>query len=55
MRLDEIPRDREVWVHCALGRTSYFASRILAQNGFRVRNLAGGFASFKAVEGKAKS
>jgi rhodanese-related sulfurtransferase len=27
---------------CALGKTSYFAARILAQHGFRVRSLSGG-------------
>jgi NADPH-dependent 2,4-dienoyl-CoA reductase/sulfur reductase-like enzyme/rhodanese-related sulfurtransferase len=48
-RLDELPRDREIWVHCISGQKSYFASRILKQRGFRVRNLTGGFKSFKAV------
>jgi NADPH-dependent 2,4-dienoyl-CoA reductase/sulfur reductase-like enzyme/rhodanese-related sulfurtransferase len=46
-RLDELPRDREIWVHCGVGQRSYYASRILKQHGFRVRNLAGGMTSFK--------
>jgi NADPH-dependent 2,4-dienoyl-CoA reductase/sulfur reductase-like enzyme/rhodanese-related sulfurtransferase len=47
-RLDELPRDREIWVHCGVGQTSYFAVRLLAQRGFRVRNLSGGYASYAA-------
>jgi len=46
-RLGEFPRDREIWVHCMIGQTSYIASRILKQEGFRVRNLAGGFLSYR--------
>lgn len=46
-RLDELPRDREIWVHCSVGQTSYFAVRLLRQHGFRVRNLSGGFTSYK--------
>lgn len=38
----ELPRDREIWVHCAIGQRSYYALRFLAQKGFRVRNLPGG-------------
>jgi rhodanese-related sulfurtransferase len=41
-RLAELPRDREIWVHCGVGQRSYYASRILKQNGFTVRNLSGG-------------
>ena len=46
-RLDELPRDREIWVHCVFGQTSYYAVRLLAQHGFKVRNLSGGFALCK--------
>jgi NADPH-dependent 2,4-dienoyl-CoA reductase/sulfur reductase-like enzyme/rhodanese-related sulfurtransferase len=48
-RLGELPRDREIWVHCGVGQRSYYASRILKQNGFRVRNLSGGMTSFKSM------
>ncbi len=40
-RLDELPRDREIIAHCHTGQRSYFACRLLAQHGFRVRNLTG--------------
>jgi NADPH-dependent 2,4-dienoyl-CoA reductase/sulfur reductase-like enzyme/rhodanese-related sulfurtransferase len=46
-RLDELPRDREIWVHCMVGQTSYNAVRMLRQHGFRVRNLSGGITSYK--------
>jgi len=49
-RLDELPRDREIWVHCGSGQTSYYAVRLLQQHGFRARNLAGGIISFKMEE-----
>ena len=46
-RLREVPRDQEVWVHCGVGQTSYYATRILRQLGFRVRNISGGFTSYQ--------
>lgn len=46
-RLDELPRDREIWVHCGFGQMSYYAVRLLAQHGFNVRNLSGGFTSYE--------
>ena len=48
-RLRELPRDREIWVHCGVGQRSYYATRILKQNGFRVRNLSGGMRSYQAM------
>ena len=41
-RLDELDRNRPVVTVCALGKTAYFAARILAQNGFQVSTLTGG-------------
>jgi rhodanese-related sulfurtransferase len=46
-RLEVLPRDAEIWVHCGVGQTSYYANRILMQHGFRVANLSGGFTSLK--------
>ena len=46
-RLGELPRDREIWVHCVVGQSAYYACRVLAQHGFNVRNLAGGITSYK--------
>ncbi|MFA5258151.1 MAG: FAD-dependent oxidoreductase [Opitutales bacterium] len=41
-QLDKLDRSRAVVTVCALGKTSYFAARILAQNGFDVQSLSGG-------------
>jgi NADPH-dependent 2,4-dienoyl-CoA reductase/sulfur reductase-like enzyme/rhodanese-related sulfurtransferase len=50
-RLNELPRDKEIWVHCYVGQTSYFATRILKQHGFKARNISGGYTSYKMEEG----
>lgn len=41
-RLDELDRNRPVATVCALGKTAYFAARVLAQHGFQVSSLTGG-------------
>jgi NADPH-dependent 2,4-dienoyl-CoA reductase/sulfur reductase-like enzyme/rhodanese-related sulfurtransferase len=46
-RLDELPRDREIWVHCMVGQSSYNAVRMLRQHGFKVHNLSGGITSYR--------
>jgi NADPH-dependent 2,4-dienoyl-CoA reductase/sulfur reductase-like enzyme/rhodanese-related sulfurtransferase len=45
-RLNELPRDREIWLYCGVGQRSYYALRILMQHGFKVRNLPGGFKTY---------
>jgi rhodanese-related sulfurtransferase len=42
-RLDELPSDREIIVHCQSGQRSYNACRLLIQCGFRARNLVGSY------------
>ncbi len=49
-RMSELPRDRDIWIHCLAGQRSYVAERILKQCGFTVRNLSGGYRMFRAVE-----
>jgi len=51
VRLGELPRDKEIVVHCLSGQRSYFASRILVQNGFRARNLTGSYRTWKTATG----
>ena len=41
-RANELDRERPVLTVCALGKTSYFAARLLAQRGFQVKSLTGG-------------
>jgi NADPH-dependent 2,4-dienoyl-CoA reductase/sulfur reductase-like enzyme/rhodanese-related sulfurtransferase len=56
-RLGELPRDREIHVICRSGQRAYYATRILLQNGFNARNLAGGMLSrtILATDGKESS
>ena len=41
-RLDELDRSQPVFTICQMGKTSYFASRILANHGFDARSILGG-------------
>ena len=49
-RINEVPKDKKVIVYCAKGLKSYFASRILMQNGYEnVFSLSGGYLLYKQV------
>lgn len=50
-RYAELPRDREIWVSCALGQRSYFATRFLLLKGYRARNLPGGMMTGRSILG----
>ena len=41
-RLTEIDKTKPVFTICQMGKTSYFAARILANNGFDARSILGG-------------
>jgi len=45
-RIAEVPRDREVLVHCKLGGRSSQACQVLAANGYRVTNMEGGITAW---------
>ena len=45
-RLAEIPKDREILVHCKLGGRSSQAAAVLAEQGYRVINLEGGITAW---------
>lgn len=49
-RLDELDKSKEIVIYCAAGLRGYIASNILKANGFRTRNLLGGF-NFYSVWG----
>jgi rhodanese-related sulfurtransferase len=53
-RLSELDRNRPVVTVCALGKTAYFAARILAQNGFTAMCLTGGIRAHFAPRSPAK-
>ena len=48
-RLDEIPKDKPIYVHCHSGLRSYLACRILTGNGYDCYNLAGGWRLYESV------
>jgi NADPH-dependent 2,4-dienoyl-CoA reductase/sulfur reductase-like enzyme/rhodanese-related sulfurtransferase len=45
-RIDELPREREIWTYCFVGQRSYYAARALAQFGFQVKNISGGYLTY---------
>jgi NADPH-dependent 2,4-dienoyl-CoA reductase/sulfur reductase-like enzyme/rhodanese-related sulfurtransferase len=48
-RLDEVPREKPIVVHCRSGFRSHLALRILMNNGYKeVKNLTGGFVAMRA-------
>ncbi|NLI79114.1 MAG: FAD-dependent oxidoreductase [Candidatus Riflebacteria bacterium] len=52
-RLDELPRDKEIILYCQVGLRGYLANRILAQKGFRSRNLLGGYKTWSMFHEEA--
>ncbi len=47
-RLDEIPKDKNLYIYCEAGLRGYLAQRILRQNGYEaVANLSGGYYLWK--------
>jgi adenylyltransferase/sulfurtransferase len=45
-QLDNIPRDREILVHCKLGGRSAQAAAVLAAAGYLVTNMEGGITAW---------
>ena len=52
-RMSELDKEKLILVYCQVGLRGYIASRILSQNGFRVKNMTGGYKS--AAPALAKS
>ena len=48
-RLEEVPREKPVYVMCQSGLRSYLACRILTQNGFSCYNFSGGYRLYETV------
>jgi NADPH-dependent 2,4-dienoyl-CoA reductase/sulfur reductase-like enzyme/rhodanese-related sulfurtransferase len=48
-RYAELPTDRDIWTCCGVGQRAYFATRFLAQHGYRAWNLSGGYATYQAI------
>ena len=54
-RINEIPKNKPVYVHCHSGLRSYIACRILAGNGIECYNLAGGWQLYESVINEEKN
>ncbi len=50
-RLEELPKDQPIYVSCQVGLRGYLASRILKNNGFKVKNVDGGWKTYSSVYG----
>lgn len=53
-RLGELDKSKEILEYCQVGLRGYVAARILAQNGFKVKNLTGGYKSVAMQKFKPK-
>ena len=54
-RLNELPRDRELWLYCRVGQRGYYATRLLMQHGFNVKNLPGGYLTYDLIKAASNS
>ncbi|NGZ75320.1 FAD-dependent oxidoreductase [Saccharibacillus alkalitolerans] len=51
-RLNELDPAKEIWAYCQVGLRGYTASQILRQHGFDVRNLSGGYKTYRQAQFK---
>ncbi|MDR0442687.1 MAG: FAD-dependent oxidoreductase [Treponema sp.] len=51
-RINELDKNKKVYIICQIGLRGYVAARILSQNGFDVYNLNGGFRLYNSIFGK---
>ncbi|OWA34415.1 CoA-disulfide reductase [Saccharibacillus sp. O16] len=49
-RLHELDASKQIWVYCQVGLRGYTASQILRQHGFDVRNLSGGYKTYRQAQ-----
>lgn len=50
-RLEEIPKDKEIYVYCQVGLRGYIACRLLVQRGYKCKNIDGGYKTYALVKG----
>lgn len=53
-KLDELPRDETIYVSCQVGLRGYLAYRILANYGYRVKNVDGGWKTYSTAKNRKK-
>lgn len=49
-RMTELDQEKTYIISCHSGQRSYIAERMLAQHGFKVKNLDGGFALYQTIQ-----
>ncbi|MEZ5940752.1 MAG: FAD-dependent oxidoreductase [Planctomycetaceae bacterium] len=49
-RLTELPSGKEIVAYCKVGMRGYIATRILMQHGYKVRNLSGGYSTYRLFQ-----
>lgn len=54
-RLVELPKDQTIYVYCQVGQRGYNAARLLMSHGFDVRNLDGGYKTYKQAYYEVKT
>ena len=52
--LSKLDKNKEILIYCAVGIRGYIAGRILTHNGFKVKNLNGGYKTYSNYEYRAK-
>ncbi|MBF0511678.1 MAG: FAD-dependent oxidoreductase [Candidatus Omnitrophica bacterium] len=53
-KISTLSKDKEYLVYCQVGLRGYLASRVLTQNGFKCKNLSGGYQTYKASLGNSR-
>ena len=48
-RLEELDKEKPIYLTCEVGLRGYLAARILMQNGFEVFNLSGGYRLYRSI------
>ncbi|MDM5276959.1 FAD-dependent oxidoreductase [Paenibacillus silvae] len=51
-RLAELDASKEIWVYCQVGLRGYTATQILRQHGYQVKNLSGGYKTYRQAQFK---
>lgn len=54
-KLGELPKDKVIYIYCQVGARGYNAARILMQAGFNVKNLDGGYKTYKHAKFKIQN
>ncbi len=52
-RLEELPKDKTIYIFCQVGLRGYLAARVLMQRGYKsIKNLSGGYKLYNMAAGK---